>query len=51
MINFAFWVGAYGVAVQAGYSIYGLVGALVIAAAILVSAAGTKSRSGNAATR
>ena len=34
MINFAFWVGAYGVAVQAGYSIYGLVGALVIAAAI-----------------
>ena len=42
MINFAFWVGAYGVAVQAGYSIYGLVGALVIAAAILVSAAGTQ---------
>ncbi len=41
-INFMFWVGAYGVAVQAGYSIYGVVGALVIAAAILVSALGTQ---------
>jgi len=42
MINFAFWVGAYGVAVQTGYSIYGLVGAVVIAGAILVSALGTQ---------
>jgi len=42
MINFAFWVGAYGVAVQTGYSIYGLVGAAVIAGAILVSALGTQ---------
>jgi Na+/melibiose symporter-like transporter len=42
MINFMFWVGAYGVASQAGYSIYGIVGALVIAAAIMVSSMGTQ---------
>jgi|TARA_B110000977_G_scaffold12652_2_gene16075 Na+/melibiose symporter-like transporter len=42
MINFMFWVGAYGVASQAGYSIYGIAGALVIAAAILVSSLGTQ---------
>ena len=41
-INFAFWVGAYGVAVQQGYSIYGTVGALVIASVILISAFGTQ---------
>ena len=42
MINFMFWVGAYGVASQTGYSIYGIVGALVIAAAILISSLGTQ---------
>jgi len=42
MINFMFWVGAYGVASQTGYSIYGIAGALVIAAAILVSSLGTQ---------
>jgi Na+/melibiose symporter-like transporter len=41
-INFMFWVGAYGVAVQTGYTIYGIVGALVIFLAILVSSAGTQ---------
>ena len=41
-INFFFWVGAYGVAVQTGYSIYGSVGAGVIALAILVSTLGTQ---------
>lgn len=42
VINMGLWVGAYGVAVQAGYSIYGTVGALVIAAAILISSLGTQ---------
>jgi Na+/melibiose symporter-like transporter len=42
MINFMFWVGAYGVASQTGYSIYGIAGALVIAAAILISSLGTQ---------
>lgn len=42
MINFMFWVGAYGVASQTGYSIYGIAGALVIAAAILISSVGTQ---------
>jgi glycoside/pentoside/hexuronide:cation symporter, GPH family len=41
-INMYFWVGAYGFAVQTGYSIYGAVGALLIALAILVSALGTQ---------
>jgi GPH family glycoside/pentoside/hexuronide:cation symporter len=41
-LNFMFWVGAYGVAVQTGYTIYGIVGALVIFLAILVSSAGTQ---------
>ncbi|MCH7743818.1 MAG: MFS transporter [Proteobacteria bacterium] len=41
-INFAFWVGAYGVAVQTGYSIYGVAGALIIASVILISALGTQ---------
>jgi len=41
-INFMFWVGAYGVAVQTGYSIYGTVGAAVIFMAILISSAGTQ---------
>ena len=41
-VNFLLWVGAYGVAVQAGYSIYGAVGATLIALAIAVSALGTR---------
>lgn len=41
-INFMFWVGAYGVASQTGYTIYGIVGALIIFLAILVSSAGTQ---------
>ena len=41
-VNFWLWVGAYGVAVQTGYSIYGAVGAALIALTILVSAAGTQ---------
>jgi GPH family glycoside/pentoside/hexuronide:cation symporter len=41
-INFLFWVGAYGVAVQTGYSIYGTVGALIIALVIVISALGTQ---------
>lgn len=41
-INFFFWVGAYGFAVQTGYSIYGTVGALVIFVTILMSALGTQ---------
>jgi len=43
-VNFMFWVGAYGVAVQAGYSIYGAVGAVLIALAILGSSLGTQKR-------
>ena len=42
MINFMFWVGAYGVATQTGYGIYGIAGALLIATAILVSSFGTQ---------
>lgn len=42
VVNMGVWVGAYGVAVQAGYSIYGIVGALVIAASILISSLGTQ---------
>jgi Na+/melibiose symporter-like transporter len=42
MINFMFWVGAYGVASQTGYGIYGIAGALLIATAILVSSFGTQ---------
>ncbi|MEZ5560966.1 MAG: MFS transporter [Pseudomonadales bacterium] len=41
-INFFFWVGAYGVTVQTGYQIYGSVGAVVIALAILTSSLGTQ---------
>lgn len=41
-INFLFWVGAYGVAEQTGYSIYGIAGALLISLAILVSSIGTQ---------
>ena len=43
-INFIFWVGAYGVAVQTGYSIYGAVGAVIIALVIVLSALGTQKR-------
>lgn len=42
-LNFFFWVGAFGVGSQTGYSIYGVVGALVIATAILASALGTQA--------
>ncbi len=41
-INFFFWVGAYGVTAQAGYTIYGTAGALIIAAVIVISALGTQ---------
>ena len=41
-INFMFWVGAYGVASQTGYSIYGVAGGFFIAAAIIASALGTQ---------
>ena len=41
-LNFFFWVGAYGFAVQTGYSIYGTVGAVVIFLTILLSALGTQ---------
>ncbi|MFT5209788.1 MAG: GPH family glycoside/pentoside/hexuronide:cation symporter [Flavobacterium sp.] len=42
VINMGIWVGAYGVAVQTGYSTYGIVGALIIAASILISSLGTQ---------
>ena len=42
-VNFLFWVGAAGVAVQEGYTIYGLAGGLVIAGVILASSLGTQS--------
>ncbi len=42
IINFTFFVGAYGVAVQTGYSIYGVVGAVLIFLSILVSSLGTQ---------
>ena len=41
-INFFLWVGAYGVAVQAGYTIYATVGALIIFVCILASSLGTQ---------
>jgi len=41
-VNMYLWVGAYGFAVQTGYSIYGAVGAVLIGLAILVSALGTQ---------
>lgn len=41
-LNFFFWVGAYGFAVQTGYSIYGTVGAAVIFLTILASSLGTQ---------
>jgi Na+/melibiose symporter-like transporter len=42
VINMGIWVGAAGVAAQSGYSTYGLAGALIIAAAILISSLGTQ---------
>jgi Na+/melibiose symporter-like transporter len=42
VINMGIWVGAAGVAAQSGYSIYGVAGALIIAASILVSSLGTQ---------
>jgi Na+/melibiose symporter-like transporter len=41
-VNFFFWVGAYGVTSATGYGIYGTVGAIMIAASILVSSLGTQ---------
>ena len=41
-LNMYFWTGAYGFTVATGYSIYGTVGALVIAATILASSLGTQ---------
>lgn len=41
-INFFFWVGAFGVTASTGYTIYGTVGALVIATVIVLSALGTQ---------
>lgn len=41
-INFWFWVGAYGVAVQTGYTIYATVGACIIALVIILSSFGTQ---------
>ncbi len=41
-LNFFFWVGAYGVAAQTGYSIYATVGAGVIFLCILMSSLGTQ---------
>ncbi|MFT5134151.1 MAG: GPH family glycoside/pentoside/hexuronide:cation symporter [Gammaproteobacteria bacterium] len=42
VVNMGIWVGAYGVAVQTGYSTYGIVGAFIIAASILISSLGTQ---------
>ncbi len=42
IINFTFFVGAYGVAVQTGYSIYAVFGAGLIFLSILVSSLGTQ---------
>ena len=41
-LNFFFWVGAYGNTAPTGYAIYGTVGAVLIALAILVSTFGTQ---------
>jgi Na+/melibiose symporter-like transporter len=41
-INVTFWVGAYGFASATGYMIYGTVGAVIIALAILISSLGTQ---------
>ena len=41
-INFFFWVGVYGISVQAGYSIYAAFGAAIIATSIIISALGTQ---------
>ena len=42
VINMGIWVGAFGVAVQSGYAIYGLAGALAIGASTLISSLGTQ---------
>ncbi|MCZ6888554.1 MAG: MFS transporter [Gammaproteobacteria bacterium] len=41
-VNFLFFVGAYGVAVQTGYTMYAMVGAVLIFLSILVSSLGTQ---------
>jgi Na+/melibiose symporter-like transporter len=41
-VNFMFWVGAYGVAVQTGYTIYASVGAAIMALVIILSSLGTQ---------
>ena len=48
-LNFFFWVGAYGNTAPTGYAIYGTVGAVLIALAILVSTLGTQTCGGGAA--
>jgi len=42
VLNFTFWVGAYGQSSQSGYSIYGSVGSVVIFLGILISSLGTQ---------
>jgi len=42
VINMGLWVGAAGVAAQSGYTTYGIAGALLIAASILISSLGTQ---------
>ena len=42
MINFLIWVGAYGLAVQKGYTIFATVATGIIILAIVVSSAGTQ---------
>mgnify|MGYP001157082441 FL=1 len=42
VVNMGIWVGAFGVATQAGYAIYGLAGALIIGGSTLISSLGTQ---------
>jgi Na+/melibiose symporter-like transporter len=41
-LNFFFWVGAYGITVQTGYSIYAAIGAACIFISIFLSSVGTQ---------
>ena len=42
VVNMFIWVGAYGIAVQTGYAIYGVAGAVIIAVSTLISSLGTQ---------
>ncbi|MDG2277027.1 MAG: MFS transporter [Pseudomonadales bacterium] len=42
VVNMFIWVGAYGIAVQTGYAIYGVAGAIIIAVSTLISSLGTQ---------